>query len=89
MGSTGQPRNTLDDLLFFRALQTRGLRYDHPHGHYNAKMKHIWQCNMAHLHDLVEEASTIYSSMTGVDYNYDDEHEDDDAIPSLLVFEPQ
>ena len=44
---------------------------------------------MDHLHDLVEEASTIYSIMTGVDYNYDDEHEDDDAIPSLLVFESQ
>ena len=27
--------------------------------------------------------------MTGVDYNNDDDHEDDDTMPSLLVFEPQ
>ena len=44
---------------------------------------------MAHLHGLVEEASTITSSMTGVDYNDDYDHEDDDAMPSLLAFEPQ
>ena len=41
---------------------------------------------MAHLHDLVEEDSTITSSTTGADYNDDGEQEDDDAIPSLLVW---
>ena len=35
---------------------------------------------MVHLHDLVEEASTITIIMTGVDYNDDYNHEDDDAI---------
>ena len=38
-------------------------------------------CNMAHLHGLVEEASTITSSTTGVDYNTDDDHKDDEAMP--------
>ena len=32
---------------------------------------------MDHLHDLFEKDSTITSIMTGVDYNYDDDHEDD------------
>ena len=27
--------------------------------------------------------------MTGVDYNNDNDHENDYAMPSLLVFEPQ
>ena len=44
---------------------------------------------MAHLHDLVEETSTITIITTGVYYNNDYDHEDNDAIPSLLVFEPQ
>ena len=44
---------------------------------------------MAHLHDLVEEASNIISSTTGVYYNNDYDHENYDAIHSLLVFEPQ
>ena len=44
---------------------------------------------MAHLNDLLEKASTITSSTTGVDYNDKYDHEDDDAITSLLVFEPQ
>ena len=39
---------------------------------------------MDHLHDLVEEASTITSSMTGVDYNDDYDHKYDYAMPSLL-----
>ena len=30
---------------------------------------------MAHLNDLVEEASTINSSITGVEYNNDHDHE--------------
>ena len=41
---------------------------------------------MAHLHYLVDETSTITSITTGVDYNDDDDHEDDDTMPSLLVF---
>ena len=44
---------------------------------------------MAHLHDLVEETSTITIITTGVYYNNDYDHEDNDAIPSLLVFKPQ
>ena len=44
---------------------------------------------MAHLHDLVEEASTITSSTTGGDYNYDGDHKDDDVRPSILVLDPQ
>ena len=44
---------------------------------------------MDHLHDLVEYSSPITSSTTGVDYNNDNDHEYDDAIPSLLVFELQ
>ena len=44
---------------------------------------------MDHFHDLVEEDSTFTSSTTGVDYNNDYDHEDDDTMPSLLVFEPQ
>ena len=44
---------------------------------------------MDHLHDLVDQASNITSSTTGVDYNDDYDHEDDDAMPSLLFFEPQ
>ena len=63
------------------------MRNDNPRGHYNENMKHIFWCNMAHLHGLVEEAITITSSMTGVDYN--DDHKYDDATPSLLVSEPQ
>ena len=39
---------------------------------------------MAHLHDLVEEDSTITSSTTGVDYRDYDYHKDDDAMPSFL-----
>ena len=52
-------------------------------------MKQLCGCNMAHLHDLVEEASTMTSSMTGFDYNDDDDHEDNASMPSLLVSEPQ
>ena len=52
-------------------------------------MKHLWQCNMAHLHDLVVWDSTISSSVNGVNCNNDYEHKDDVVIPSLLVFEPQ
>ena len=44
---------------------------------------------MDHSHDLVEEDSTFTSITTGVDYNNDYDHEDDDTMPSLLVFEPQ
>ena len=44
---------------------------------------------MSHLHNLVEDAISITSSTTGVDYNNDDNQKDDDAMPSLLVFEPQ
>ena len=44
---------------------------------------------MSHLHDLLREASTINIRMTGVDYNDDYEHKDDDAIPSILVYDPQ
>ena len=44
---------------------------------------------MAPFHALVEEVSTITSSTTSVDYNDEDDHKDDDAIPSLLVFELQ
>ena len=44
---------------------------------------------MYYLHDLLEEAITITSSTTGVDYNDENDHEDDDTMPSLLVFEPQ
>ena len=40
---------------------------------------------MAHLHYLVWQGSTITISMTDVDYNNDYEHEDDDAMLSLLV----
>ena len=61
-------------LPFFRALQTQELRNYHPHGNYNANMKQLWRCNMARFHDLVEEASNITSSTTGVDYNGDDDH---------------
>ena len=35
---------------------------------------------------LVEEASNITSSTTGVDYNDDDDHKYDVAIPWLLFF---
>ena len=44
---------------------------------------------MASLHGLAEEASNITSSTTGADYNDDYDHEDDESIPSLLVFELQ
>ena len=44
---------------------------------------------MAHLHDLVEGVGTINSSTTGVDYNDDDDHDNDDAMTTSLVFEPQ
>ena len=44
---------------------------------------------MAHLRYLVEEAITITIITTGVGYKDDNENEDDDATPSLLVFEPQ
>ena len=44
---------------------------------------------MPNLHDLVEEASNITSIINGVDYKYDYDHEDDDTIPSLLVFDTQ
>ena len=54
-------------LNFFRALQTRELRDDHPHGNYNENMKQLWRWNMAHLHDLVEEDCTITSSTIFVD----------------------
>ena len=40
---------------------------------------------MAHLHDLVEEDSTITSSTTGVDYSDYDYHKDDDAMPSFFL----
>ena len=40
---------------------------------------------MAHLHYLVWQGSTITIIMTDVDYNNDYEHEDDDAMLSLLV----
>ena len=36
---------------------------------------------MYHFHDLVEDDSTITSSTTGVDYNDEDDHEDDEAMP--------
>ena len=52
-------------------------------------MKQLFWCNMAHLHYLLDEYSTITSITTGVDYNNDDDHEDDDAMPSLLFFHPQ
>ena len=68
---------------FVHDLQTQELRNDYPHGNYNANMKHIWWCNMNHLCDLVDEASTITSSMTGVDYNDDNGHEYDEAMPSF------
>ena len=42
---------------------------------------------MAHFHDLMQDASTITISTTGVDYNDCDAHEDDDVMPSLLIFE--
>ena len=41
---------------------------------------------MSHLHYLVEEASTITSIITGVDYNDEYDHEDDDEMTSLLFF---
>ena len=44
---------------------------------------------MSRLHDLVEGSSKITSSMTGVDYNNDDDHEDDDTMPSFLFLDPQ
>ena len=44
---------------------------------------------MAHLHDLVQEASNITSSTTDVYYNDDDGHGDGDTISSLLDFDPQ
>ena len=44
---------------------------------------------MDHLHDLVEDASTINSSTAGVDYNYDNGHEDDGAMLSLLALYPR
>ena len=52
-------------LTLIRVLQYRELQNYHHHGHYNANMKHLWWCNMSHLHDLVEEASTITISTTG------------------------
>ena len=44
---------------------------------------------MAHFHDLVEEASTISSSTTGVDYKNDYFHKKDDAMPQIFAFETQ
>ena len=44
---------------------------------------------MDHLNYLVEEASTITSIKTGVDYSDDDDHEDNSSMASLLVSEPQ
>ena len=44
---------------------------------------------MDHLRDLLEEASTITSSTTGVRYSNDDDRKYDDTMPSFLVFEPQ
>ena len=44
---------------------------------------------MDSFHDLVEEASNITSSATGVDYNDDYNHKYDDIMPLLLVFGPQ
>ena len=44
---------------------------------------------MASLNYLAEEASNITISTTGADYNDDYDPEDDEAIPSLLVFELQ
>ena len=44
---------------------------------------------MAHLNYLVQEDSTITSIMTGVDHNDDYDHEDDESMPSLLVFNTQ
>ena len=44
---------------------------------------------MAHFHGLVEDNITITSGTTSVDYNDNYDHEDDDTMPSLLVFEPQ
>ena len=41
---------------------------------------------MAHLHGLVDETSTMNSSITGVDYNDNYDHKYYDAMPSLLVF---
>ena len=70
MSNNGQRRTAeqyTGRINFIRALQTWEFCNDHPCGHYNENMKHLWLCNMAHLHDLLEEASTITSSMTGVD----------------------
>ena len=44
---------------------------------------------MAHLHDLVEEASTITISTSVFDYNDDDDHEDNSSMPMILVSESQ
>ena len=44
---------------------------------------------MAHLHDLVQESSTITISKTGVYYNNYYDQEDDDTMTSLSVFETQ
>ena len=37
---------------------------------------------MDHLHDLVVGGGTITISITGSDYNDDNDHKDDDEIPS-------
>ena len=46
-------------LPFICVLQTCDLRNEHPHGHYNAKLKQIWQANMAALHLLLEQANNL------------------------------
>ena len=60
------------------------LRNDHPSGHSNENMKHVWQYNMAHLNCLLEEASNITSITTGVDYNDNYDHKYYDTMPPFF-----
>ena len=52
-------------------------------------MKQLWRCNIANLNYLMDKASNITISMTGIDYNYEYDHEYYDTIPSFLFFESQ
>ena len=76
-------------ITFVHSRQTQELHNDQPRGNYNENMNQLMWCNMTYLHDLVEKAITVTSSMTGVDYNDDNDHEDNASMPSLLVSEPQ